>query len=131
MWRAILLTGAYVGWMTVAFAENPTEGVRGTPRTVQSVNDAVHGGGGPQEYPKLSHPYMCGDLDGDSQLSTGDGFRILEWLGGGSEPYDIRGADLNGDCRFTMGDGYQLLNYFGSSGAGFDCDLCFPFCTNC
>jgi hypothetical protein len=75
-------------------------------------------------------PYMCGDCNDDGTLTTGDGFRLLNWFGAGPGPTDDRAWDINGDCNWTTGDGFQLLNYFGSSGA-LECDLCWPGCTNC
>ena len=75
--------------------------------------------------------YFCGFINGDSTLTTGDGFDLLNYLGGTGTVYDTRGADLNGDCSLTPADGFQLLNYFGGTGEGFDCDHCWPGCMNC
>jgi hypothetical protein len=74
--------------------------------------------------------YICGDINGDSTLTAGDGFELLKWFGSEGFVSDPRAADINGDCAWTTGDGYQLLNYFGSLGE-MDCDGCWPGCTNC
>jgi hypothetical protein len=75
-------------------------------------------------------PFQCGDANGDDNVTSGDGYYILNYFGAGPAPVDQRAADVNGDCGLTTGDGYQLLNHFGSY-AELECDNCWPGCTNC
>jgi hypothetical protein len=65
----------------------------------------------------------CGDANGDSEVTPGDGYHILNYFGSGPEPSFCRGANVNGDGSLTPGDGYHLLNHFGS-GPELDCQPC-------
>jgi hypothetical protein len=74
-------------------------------------------------------PYLCGEISGDGAITAADGYHVLNYMGSGPGPVDMRGADVNGDDVITPADGYQLLNYFGSTGGGLQCDE--PCCENC
>jgi hypothetical protein len=65
----------------------------------------------------------CGDVNGDHEVTTGDGYHILNYFGSGPEPAFCRAANVNGDGILTTGDGYYLLNYFGT-GPELDCQPC-------
>jgi hypothetical protein len=66
---------------------------------------------------------ICGDVNGDMILTTGDGFHILNYFGSGSEPVSCWSANVNGDGSLTTADGFHLLNFFGG-GPGLDCQPC-------
>jgi immune inhibitor A len=66
---------------------------------------------------------LCGDVNGDEAVTTGDGFFILNYFGSGPQPVSCWAANVNGDGSLTTGDGFYVLNYFGS-GPGFDCQPC-------
>jgi hypothetical protein len=65
----------------------------------------------------------CGDANGDGNVTTGDGYFILNYFGGGPQPVCCWSANVNGDPILTTGDGYHLLNYFGS-GPALNCAPC-------
>jgi hypothetical protein len=66
---------------------------------------------------------LCGDANGDALLTTGDGFRILNYFGAGPEPISCWAANVNGDDNMTTGDGFHVLNFFGG-GPALDCAPC-------
>ena len=66
---------------------------------------------------------ICGDANGDGVVTTGDGYYILNYFGGGPQPASCWAANVNGDGILTTGDGYHLLNYFGG-GPALDCAPC-------
>jgi hypothetical protein len=64
-----------------------------------------------------SDGFFCGDVNGDWEVSTADGFHLLNYLGSAAppprSPYD---ANINGDESLSSADAYHLLNYFGNAG---------------
>jgi hypothetical protein len=66
---------------------------------------------------------LCGDANGDGQVTSGDGFQVLNYLGSGPGISSCWSANVNGDGSLTPGDGYHLLNYFGG-GPGLTCAPC-------
>jgi hypothetical protein len=66
---------------------------------------------------------LCGDANSDLEVTSGDGFAIMNYLGGGSSLPYCWSANVNGDSEITPGDGYVLLNYLGLSGE-LDCAPC-------
>jgi hypothetical protein len=66
---------------------------------------------------------LCGDVNGNCQITTGDAFMILNYFGGGPQPISCWAANINGDDHLTTGDGFCLLGYFGSV-AGLWCAEC-------
>jgi hypothetical protein len=71
-------------------------------------------------YPQLG---ICGDANGDSSITTGDGYYVLNYFGSGGAPVSCWAANVNGDANLTTGDGYHLLNYFGG-GPALTCAPC-------
>jgi hypothetical protein len=67
--------------------------------------------------------FPCGDANGDSLVSTGDGFAILNYYGSGPALLSCWSANVNGDSILTTGDGFYLLNFFGS-GPALNCAPC-------
>jgi hypothetical protein len=66
---------------------------------------------------------ICGDVNGDGNVTTGDGYSTLNYFGSGPQPVSCWSANVNGDGNLTTGDGYHLLNYFGS-GPALNCAPC-------
>jgi hypothetical protein len=66
---------------------------------------------------------VCGDANGDEQVTSGDGYMILNYFGSGPVPASCWAANVNGDSGVTPGDGYSLLNYLGG-GPALDCAPC-------
>jgi hypothetical protein len=66
---------------------------------------------------------LCGDVNDDGSVTTGDGFQILNYFGSGPAPVTCWSANVNGDGSLTTGDGFHLLNYFGS-GPTLNCAPC-------
>jgi hypothetical protein len=67
--------------------------------------------------------HVCGDVNGDGNVTTGDGYTILNYFGAGPQPVSCWAANVNGDGNLTPGDGYYLLNYFGG-GPALNCAPC-------
>jgi hypothetical protein len=65
----------------------------------------------------------CGDANGDDDVTTGDGYFVLNYMGSSAVPASCWAANVNGDDALTPADGYHLLNFFGS-GPGLDCGPC-------
>jgi hypothetical protein len=57
---------------------------------------------------------LCGDANGDGEVTSGDGFYILNYFGSGPIPATCWAANVNGDGVLTTGDGFHLLNYLGA-----------------
>jgi hypothetical protein len=66
---------------------------------------------------------LCGDVNGDTILTPGDGYTVLNFFGAGPQPISCWAANVNGDDVLTPSDGYALLNYMGS-GPALDCQPC-------
>jgi hypothetical protein len=66
---------------------------------------------------------ICGDANGDENLTTADGYLILNFFGASTPPASCWVANVNGDGALTPSDGYHLLNFFGA-GPGLDCQPC-------
>jgi hypothetical protein len=66
---------------------------------------------------------LCGDANGDGNVSTGDGYYILNYLGGGAPPVSCWSANVNGDGILSSADGFYYLNYHGA-GPALDCQPC-------
>ena len=62
-------------------------------------------------------------MNGDGNVTTGDGYHTLNYFGAGPQPVSCWAANVNGDGNLTTGDGYHLLNYFGS-GPALNCAPC-------
>jgi hypothetical protein len=71
----------------------------------------------------LSPEYICGDSNGDEEITPGDGYVILNYFGSGQAPVSCWAVNVNGDDGFTPSDGYTLLNYMGA-GPALDCQPC-------
>ena len=56
---------------------------------------------------------LCGDVQGDCQITTADGFYLLNYFGAGPSPVSCWAANVNGDGQLTPEDGFYLLNWFG------------------
>jgi hypothetical protein len=68
-------------------------------------------------------PPYCGDTNGDEEVTTADGYFILNYFGSAPQPVSCWAANVNGDGIVTTADGYWVLNYF-SSGPGLNCQPC-------
>jgi PKD repeat protein len=66
---------------------------------------------------------VCGDVNGDGSITSGDGFLVLNYFGAGPQPVSCWAANVNGDGELTTGDGFHLLNYFGA-GPSLNCAPC-------
>jgi hypothetical protein len=66
---------------------------------------------------------LCGDANGDSSVTTADGYAVLNYFGSGPAPVSCWTANVNGDGNLTTSDGYHLLNHFGS-GPDLNCAPC-------
>jgi hypothetical protein len=66
---------------------------------------------------------LCGDANNDLDVTTGDAYMILNYLGSAPQPAYCWSANVNGDSGITPSDGYHLLNYFGS-GTSLNCQEC-------
>jgi hypothetical protein len=66
---------------------------------------------------------LCGDANGDGNVTTGDGFYVLNYFGSAPAPVSCWSANVNGDGNLTTGDGFHLLNYFGA-GPALNCQPC-------
>jgi hypothetical protein len=65
----------------------------------------------------IVHATLCGDANGDGQVTTTDGFYVLNYLGGGPAPVSCWSANVNGEGGISTADGYHLLEYLGSVGS--------------
>jgi hypothetical protein len=75
--------------------------------------------------PAVASLSLCGDANGDGEVTSGDGFLILNYFGAGPQPAVCWSANVNGDGDLTTGDGFHLLNHFGDPGAfPLNCALC-------
>jgi hypothetical protein len=99
-----LLSGNYSGSLTVV-SDDPDE-----PSLLVPVDLMVNVG-------------ICGDADGSEELTTADGYFILNYFGAGPVPVSCWAANVNGDNSLTSSDGFHLLNHFGA-GPGLDCAPC-------
>jgi hypothetical protein len=63
--------------------------------------------------PEWNPVYRCGDTNGDNNLSTADGFTILNYLGSSGNVSSHWSANVNGDQSLSSADGFWLLNFFG------------------
>jgi hypothetical protein len=66
---------------------------------------------------------ICGDTNGDDEVTPSDGYSVLNYLGAGPSPASCWSANVNGDGILTPSDGYHLLNFLGS-GSPLDCQPC-------
>jgi hypothetical protein len=66
---------------------------------------------------------ICGDCDGSGDVTPGDAYMVLNYLGAGPQPVSCWAANVNGDSGITTGDGFHLLNYLGA-GPALDCQPC-------
>jgi PKD repeat protein len=66
---------------------------------------------------------VCGDANGNGDISSADGFHILNFLGGVGTLSSCWAANVTGDEFLTMSDGFWLLNYF-AGGPGLNCAPC-------
>jgi hypothetical protein len=66
---------------------------------------------------------MCGDCQGDCQVTTADGYWILNYFGAGPPPVSCWAANVDGDDQLTPADGFYLLNWFGA-GSPLNCQPC-------
>jgi immune inhibitor A len=66
---------------------------------------------------------VCGDANGDGLVTVGDGYLILNCMGGGEIPVSCWSANVNGDDILTPGDGFALLNHLGNC-RELDCAPC-------
>jgi hypothetical protein len=57
--------------------------------------------------------FACGDANTDGSITSGDGYTILSYIGGGENPTYCWTANVNGDLGITPADGYYLLNHLG------------------
>jgi hypothetical protein len=75
--------------------------------------------------PWMSDPatLVCGDADGNADVTPADGYFILNYLGSGPQPVLCWQANVNGDDALTPSDGYHLLNYLGV-GPELNCRFC-------
>jgi hypothetical protein len=64
-----------------------------------------------------SEGFFCGDVNGDWEVSTADGFHLFNYFGSAAPPpRSLYDANINGDESLSSADAYQLLNYFGNAG---------------
>jgi hypothetical protein len=91
---------------------------------VDAVDEAGHHSG------YQPHPFrfevqveLCGDANGDGNVTAADGFTILNYFGAGPQPVSCFAANVNGDSGLTTADGFHLLNYLGA-GPALDCAPC-------
>jgi hypothetical protein len=66
---------------------------------------------------------ICGDSDGNAEVTSSDGFEILNCFGSGVTLSSCWSANVNGDDLLTPSDGFHLLNYLGD-GPDLDCAPC-------
>jgi hypothetical protein len=66
---------------------------------------------------------ICGDTNGDTNVTTADGYRTLNYFGAGPAPSSCWAANVNGDGNLTTADGFHLLNWFGA-GPALNCAPC-------
>jgi hypothetical protein len=52
---------------------------------------------------------ICGDVNGNGTITTGDAFMLLNYFGSGPQPVSCWAANVNGDGALTTGDGFLLL----------------------
>jgi hypothetical protein len=91
---------------------------------VEAVDEAGHHSG------YQTHPFMfevqvelCGDANGDGNVTSGDGYMVLNYFGAGPQPVSCGAANVNGDSGLTTADGFHLLNYLGG-GPVLNCAPC-------
>jgi len=67
-------------------------------------------------------PYICGDINGDGQITSGDLTYLSSYLfAGGPPPVSEWAADVNGDGSITSGDLNYLANYLFAGGPEPNC----------
>jgi PKD repeat protein len=66
---------------------------------------------------------MCGDANGDGEVTSGDGFHVLNYLGGGPPISSCWASNVDGVGTVSPADGFHLLNYLGV-GPDLDCAPC-------
>jgi hypothetical protein len=65
-----------------------------------------------------SEGFFCGDVNGDWEITTADGFHLLNYFGSAaSPPVSLHDANVNSDGNLSSADAYHLLNYLGSAGS--------------
>jgi hypothetical protein len=57
---------------------------------------------------------ICGDVNGDGGVTTGDGYFLLNYMGSGPQPVHCCASNANGLDQLTPADGFWILNYFGN-----------------
>jgi hypothetical protein len=68
---------------------------------------------------------LCGDVNDDGSVTSGDGYHVLNYFGSGPQPMSCWSANVNGDSGLTSSDGYWLLNFLGDPvGFPLDCAPC-------
>jgi hypothetical protein len=72
---------------------------------------------------RLAPEYVCGDANGVGDVTSADGYSILNYFGSASEPMNCWCANVNSDGGLTTADGYHLLNYLGG-GDPLNCAPC-------
>jgi hypothetical protein len=83
-----------------------------------------YGVGGHDLYLVRTEPeYECGNANGDDDVTTGDGFYILNYCGSLPRPVCCWSANVNGSSGISAADGFHLLNYLGT-GPELDCEAC-------
>jgi len=66
--------------------------------------------------------YLCGDCDGEGQISVSDVVYLINYLfKGGSKPVSIKAADCNGDGKVSVSDVVYLINYLFKGGPPLVC----------
>jgi hypothetical protein len=68
-------------------------------------------------------PWPCGDANGDTTVTSGDGYHVLNHFGSGPEPPLCWAANADGSSQLTPSDGYRILNYLGVQGE-LECATC-------
>jgi hypothetical protein len=66
---------------------------------------------------------LCGDANGSADVTSADGYHILNYFGSGPLPVSCWTANVTGDTLLTTADGFHLLNYLGV-GPDLDCAPC-------
>jgi predicted outer membrane repeat protein len=69
-------------------------------------------------------PIDCGDANGSGQVTSADGYLILNYLGSGPMPISCWAANVNGDNVLTTADGFYILNYLGAPVWPLNCQPC-------
>jgi len=66
---------------------------------------------------------VCGDANGDGEVSSADALFILNWITGGPQPVSCWAANVNGDEGVNASDAIYLLNWI-SGGPELNCGDC-------